>query len=126
MAEFCAKLHLPRREYVLGALIAKVEPRISHAGIGYANIRFSNYPLIANFNQFDASQVNRSFEQRGLYFGEADIMPQVGDLVHLDVRWVLGPHAVPGNRGQRPWYPNVRLDLRAFVDQRVAAMKDKL
>ena len=103
--EFRARLRAPKPEYVLGAVVSQLSPHVSSRGQYYVIIRFSNYPLVSTFTEYDGDILRRLLEARGADYAP----PQVGEAVNLDVKW-------RDMRGKV--YPFVRIDLNALLESR--------
>ena len=113
MSEFKARLRMPpKRAYWLGCVVSSLEARVSRVhGRPYVVVRFENCPFIYTLGAYMADQYRLAMMERGL----AGQILEVGDVVHMDVRWVEGPNSTPKNP---VWYPRVDVDFGALLDER--------
>lgn len=114
--EFRARLKTPRREYVLGAVIKAIEPKIArNSGRPYATVSFENYPMFFTLGEVKARWIRTAMDEAGLV-GEL-LVP--GDELNLDVKWRAHPVMDPlTGKWSDIIYPDPMIDIRAHVQRR--------
>lgn len=106
MGTFRAKLLPPKRTYWLGCVVASMEPMVSNiSGKPYVKVRFANCPFIYTLGEYMGTRMGQAMHERGLC---GDVL-RVGDVVHLDVRWQMGPDRL---------YPRPEVDWGALLASR--------
>lgn len=112
MIEFRAKLRKPKSELVLGAIVSALQPRVSARGLAYVVVRFSNYPLVASLNEMQTMRLRQAMRVHGL----TEELVKVGDVVHLNVRWIEHDGHV---------FPEVRLDDRSILEEHLSGFVNR-
>lgn len=85
--DFAAKPRKPKQELWLGCVVSEVESIVSKMGYPYLKIKFSNCPYVCIFGAHDGHQLQRL----GYELGRKTRMPEVGDVVNVDVYWRKNP-----------------------------------